>query len=54
MKGPVASQSMEGEVPVDVLEALVPVQDHVAPAHSPEPVDDEVHHILKVPIKQKG
>ena len=44
---------MVGEVPVDVLEALVPVEDHVALAHAPDPLNAEVHHVLEMPIEEE-
>jgi hypothetical protein len=51
---PCCSQSVVSEVPVDVLEALVPVEDHVALAHAPDPLHAEVHHLLEVPRKQSN
>jgi hypothetical protein len=42
---------MVGEVPVDVLKALVPVKDHVALAHTSDPLNADVYHLLKVPRK---
>jgi hypothetical protein len=44
---------MISEVPVDVLKALVPVEDHVALAHAPYPLHAEVNHILEVSIEEK-
>ena len=43
---------MVGEVPVDVLQAVMPVEDHVASAHAPYPLDYKVDHLVKVPIKK--
>ena len=40
---------MVGEVPVDILEAVVPEEDHVALAHAPDPLNTEVHHVLEMP-----
>jgi hypothetical protein len=38
------------QVPIDVLEALVPVEYHVALTHTPDPLNAEVYHVLEVPI----
>ena len=34
------SESVEGQVPVDVLQAVVPVEDHVALTHASNPLNN--------------
>ena len=46
---PCWSQPVVSEVPVDELEALVPVEDHVALTHTPDSLNTEIHHVLEVP-----
>jgi hypothetical protein len=41
------------QVAVDVLEAVVPVEDQVAPLERPQPGDAELDHILEVPTMLK-
>ena len=44
---------MVAQVAVDVLEAVVPVEDQVAPLERPQAGDAELDHILEVPTMLK-
>ena len=39
---------MVAQVAVDVLEAVMPVEDQVALPQGPEPGDAELHHVLEM------
>ena len=46
------SEAMVSQVTVDVLQAVVPVKDQVAPTHAPHTLDNQVDHLMKVPKNQ--
>ena len=43
------SQAVVAEIAIGVLEALVPIEDHVALAHPSQPLDHKVHNKVEVP-----
>ena len=45
------SQSVVAQVAVDVLQAVVPVEDQVALLDRPQPGHAELHHRLEMPVK---
>ena len=40
---------MVAQVSVDICQAVMPVEDQVAPLERPQPSDAELDHILEVP-----
>ena len=44
---------MVAQVSVDICQAVVPVEDQVAPLERPQPGDAELDHILEVPTMLK-
>ena len=51
MKKTILSEPMEGQVTVDILQSVVPVEDQVALLDRPQPGHTEVDYSFEMPIQ---